>query len=163
MWRLLVQRLGVGYLLLLPALFVLGGATDAGIQAFCYHINSPLEAVSGRGLLHQEDLVSVMIWTWKNPGCVVIAFMLPWWVGAWALVRSKSVPTLLFFSQVVLGVVSSVVAQIALFLWCAAELARAMQLWSFASKGCAHWVFFAALLIAVTLVIAGASKLKDDK
>ncbi|HSI63316.1 MAG TPA: hypothetical protein VLE43_09360 [Candidatus Saccharimonadia bacterium] len=146
-------------MLLLPALIALGGATDACIQAFCHHLHFPLQEVTGHGLNHVQGLDSIMTWAWTNPGCVVISFMLPWWIGAWALVRPESAPSLLSFSQVVLGVLSTAVAQLAFFLWCAADLVRELQLWSHAYNGYAIWIFLAALVIVVTLVVVKGSKL----
>jgi hypothetical protein len=156
MWRHLVQRLGVGYLLLLLALIALGGATDACIQAFGHHVHFPLEGITGLGITARADVLS---WAWRNPGCVVFSFMIPWWIGAFALMRSKSEPSLQFFAQVVLGVLSTSVAQMALFLWCAADLSRSLQLWSHANDGYAIWIFLAAFLVMVVLVVARASRL----
>ena len=157
MWRPLSQRLGIGYLLLLPALIAVGGATGAGIQAFGYHFHQPLEEMTGRGLTERDDLLA---WAWKNPGCVLLSFLIPWWIGAFALVRPKSVPSLTFSFQVVLGVLSTTAAQSALVLWCAADLLRDLQLWTYAYEGYAIWIFLSALLAVMVLVVACASKLR---
>lgn len=159
MWRHLLQRLGIGYLLLLPALIALGCALDAAIAAFCYHMHFPLEQMTGRGISDQQGALRLMAWTWKNPGCVVIAVMLPWWIGAWALVAAKSVPRHRFVSQMVMGVLSTVVAQLAFFVFCAAVLVRELQRWAHAHTGYGIWLFLAVLLFVASLVLLKGAKL----
>jgi hypothetical protein len=60
----------------------------------------------------------------------------------------------------VLGVLSATAAQIALVLWCAADLLRDLQLWANAYEGYAIWIFLSALLAVMVLVVACASKLR---
>lgn len=62
MWRVIQNRLGVGYLLLLPALFAIGAAADAAVHAFCYHLHFALEAVTGRGISETGGMLKGLAW-----------------------------------------------------------------------------------------------------
>jgi hypothetical protein len=129
MLRAAWQRLGLGYIFLLPVLAFVGVTVQLGVELFCIHFGPLLEEGTGRGLHNTGYLEGDTIW-WVmcHSESTLLIMLLPWWIGAWALLRKPESASPHHYWRIIFAVSNAVILYVAVLTYCCTSILRRFSL-----------------------------------
>lgn len=164
MWREVWQRLGFGYILLLPTLGVLGCAVHEALEALVFELGPMALDITGRSWESGRLHAVVMRWLIRNPPSIFLLFVLPWWIGAWNLLRPATPVSSHDYWRIIFAVTNSATLSVVFFVWGCATLIRKLYLMSYAGPA-SPWVTVAGIVLLsfVVLFCMAAFRLRSQK
>jgi hypothetical protein len=162
MWRAVCQRLGLGYIILLPALAFIGVSAQHGVDFLCFEFGPRLEEMTGRGLHNTGRAEGDTIW-WlaMHPTSNLLIMLLPWWIGAWALLRGREPLSPHDYWKVIHSVSNAVILYLAVLTFCFFSILRRLYLGAYVVNStplsCGIGIAF---FVFVVLVVAAVFRLR---
>ena len=123
MIRKAIQRLGIGYLLMLPSLICLGSALDFYAYYYDQILDPPVHDMLGHGLFDHSGLFHRILSVRVGNLCIML---ITWNVGAFLLLHPKEAVSDHRYWRIIFGVCSAAFIPVFLFLLFVASMMNLM-------------------------------------